>query len=341
MQIENVGELGSLYTWDTDTWMSELSFYPKDGYLGPHQIANIDITFHPSSVLYDIRLERIGCTTVGGQTLYLTVTGACMESELPESYTFECPVRGSVTKTIPLVNATTAPWCLYPKITHKYFTGSSVMAVPPGETVEYEVHYKPMKMTGPLNEPQHEGSILFALPDGNALFYGLRGTALDPLPDGTLSYEVESRKKMDFVLTVVNWTKLPQQMRLVVSTPMEPGYTPITTLEGPPIIDVPGLAPREVTLWFSAHKPGAYRCKTKFLNDETREFSWFDLTFNVRHADKCATIQFHTFTRELRIHTLSFTNPLDIMLNFAVKCADPEVSNHQTQKLSTLGNQSC
>jgi hypothetical protein len=325
LQVENIGELGSLFTWDADTWISELTFYPPDGFLGPHQVANIDVTFHPSSVLYDIRLERIGCTIVGGQTLYLTITGACIETDLPENYNFECPVRSSISKTILVVNTTNKPWYLYPKIIHKYFSGNGMILVPPGETYEYEVTYKPMMMTGPPNELQHEGSILFSLPDGNVLLYGLIGIALDPLPEGTFTYEVKSRHKIDIVLTILNWMKLAQQMRLIVSMPIEQGYAPPTTLEGPPIVDVPGLAPRDVTLWFMAHKHGVYPAKPKFLNNKTREFAWFDLTFIAKDADVCATIPFYTITRELRVHTLHFTNPMEIMLNFTVKCDDPEV----------------
>lgn len=200
-----------------------------------------------------------------------------------------------------------------------------MITVPPNETIEYEVTYKPMTMTGPPKEPQHEGSILFSLPDGSALFYGLVGLALDPLPEGVFTYEVKSRKKMNFVITILNWMKLAQEMRLIVSVPIEPGYAPANTLEGPPIVDVPGLAPRDVTLWFMAHKPGIYPSKVKFLNDKTREYTWFDLTFNVRNADICGTIPFRTITRELRVHTLHFTNPIEIMLNFTVKCNDPEV----------------
>lgn len=326
MQVENVGELGSLFTWDTETWVSELTFYPPDGFLAPHQVTNIDVTFHPSSVLYDIRLERIGCTVVGGETLYLIVTGGCIEKDLPENYNFEAPVRSSDTKSIPLVNTSTRSWCLYPKIMHKFFSGLGVVTVPAGDTAEYEVTYKPMTMTKPPNEAQHEGSILFGLPDGSALFYGLIGVANDPLPEGEFTYDVKARATTDIYLSLYNWTKVSQHLRLDVTVPPHPGYGIVSTLEGPPIVEVPGLSTRECQLYFMGHKTGVYPCVAKFIDDKTREFLFFNLTFNVRDADVVDRIPFNTITRELRVHTLHIRNPLDMMVSFNVKCDDPEVS---------------
>lgn len=324
-QVENVGELGSLFTWDTDTWISELTFYPPDGFLAPHQIANIDVTFHPSSVLYDIRLERVGCTVVGGETLYMTVTGGCVEKDIPENYNFSAPVRSTDKKSIPVVNTTNKPWYLYPKIIHKFFTGLGTFTVPPGETYEYEITYKPMTMTGPPNEAQHEGSVLFSIPDGSAQYYGLIGVALEPLPEGVLTFDVKARCKTDILLPITNWMKCSQFLRLIVSMPLQPGYDIVTTLEGPPVIDIPGLSARDAQLQFMAHKPGKYECVARFQNDKTREFVFFNLTFRVRDADIVTQIPFNTITRELRVHTLHFRNPLDVMISFNCKCADPEV----------------
>lgn len=84
--------------------------------------------------------------------LYFIVIGVCMESELLESYIFECLVCGLVIKIIFFVNVIMVLWCLYLKIMYKYFIGSSVMVVLLGEIVEYEVYYKFMKMIGLLNE---------------------------------------------------------------------------------------------------------------------------------------------------------------------------------------------
>jgi hypothetical protein len=182
-----------------------------------------------------------------------------------------------------------------------------------------------MTMTGSSNEAQHEGSILFGLPDGSALFYGLIGQAGEPLPEAELTFDVKARSKFEFSVTIRNWTKASQHLRLdaQVLEELEPGIP--TTLEGPPLTDIPGLVVRDIQLVFLAHKPGMYKCLARFINDHTKEFLFFKLAFTAHEADTVVQIPFTMVTRELRIHTLHFRNPLQTVVSFAAKCEDPEV----------------
>ena len=56
-----------------------------------------------------------------------------------------------------------------------------------------------------------QGSVFFALPDGNGLLYNVTGTAEGPKPVNNIQREVPCKTPYTEMLTVTNWLRRPQR----------------------------------------------------------------------------------------------------------------------------------
>ena len=56
-----------------------------------------------------------------------------------------------------------------------------------------------------------QGSVFFALPDGNGLLYNVTGTAEGPKPINNIQREVPCKTSYTEMLTVTNWLRRPQR----------------------------------------------------------------------------------------------------------------------------------
>lgn len=56
-----------------------------------------------------------------------------------------------------------------------------------------------------------QGSVFFALPDGNGLLYNVTGNAEGPKPINNLQREVPCKTPYTEMLTVTNWLRRPQR----------------------------------------------------------------------------------------------------------------------------------
>lgn len=56
-----------------------------------------------------------------------------------------------------------------------------------------------------------QGSVFFALPDGNGLLYNVTGTAEGPKPINNVQREVPCKTPYTELLTVTNWLRRPQR----------------------------------------------------------------------------------------------------------------------------------
>jgi hydrocephalus-inducing protein len=117
-----------------------------DGFLAPGQDVKLEVTFHPTAVNADIRVERIHCRLLnsagsgsstadaaGGAAassdLLLTLTGACVQSEAAGELTFKCNVRTSTSKSIALSNSSSTNWQLRPAIKNEFWSGPEFLQV--------------------------------------------------------------------------------------------------------------------------------------------------------------------------------------------------------------------
>lgn len=56
-----------------------------------------------------------------------------------------------------------------------------------------------------------QGSVFFALPDGNGLLYNVTGSAEGPKPINNIQREVPCKTPYTEMLTVTNWLRRPQR----------------------------------------------------------------------------------------------------------------------------------
>ena len=132
---------------------------------------------------------QVRCKVEGGQDSFLTLTGACSQSQAQATtLEFKAAVRGSASQSITLANPSVTPWQLKPVIQNDYWSGPEVLMVPAGAEASYSVTYRPLAMS--TQEKQHEGSVFFPLPDGTGLLYKLAGVAQSPMPAGTIQCQV-------------------------------------------------------------------------------------------------------------------------------------------------------
>lgn len=171
-----------------------------EGFLAPGQDVKLEVSFHPTAVSPDIRVEQLRCKLSGSAAaptaaadasavqaapalvslqklpdLPLTLTGACAASEpTGEPVVFKCMVRSSTSKSIKLDNPTSSNWQLRPVISNDFWSGPEFLQVPAGGSAEYDLCYKPLTMTPAEGQP-HQGTVFFPLPDGSGLQYVLHG----------------------------------------------------------------------------------------------------------------------------------------------------------------------
>lgn len=59
LQLVNTGDVGTKFVWDASALGPHFSVSPPDGFLAPGQDVKLDVTFAPTGVHADIRVERV------------------------------------------------------------------------------------------------------------------------------------------------------------------------------------------------------------------------------------------------------------------------------------------
>lgn len=119
VMLSNTGDIGARFEWDQAVLSPYFTINPAIGYLSPGTQQPLTVTFRPSRVERDVRLNRVKCKIEGmREPLHLTITGACSQP----NYTKESPVnfhtivRQSETKSISLKNTTNQRWVVRSRI---------------------------------------------------------------------------------------------------------------------------------------------------------------------------------------------------------------------------------
>eukprot|EP00798_Chlamydomonas_sp_ICE-L_P006741 gene6741-3411_t len=58
LALENTGDVGTKFVWNTAAMGPNFSVFPAEGFLAPRQDVKLDVAFHPTSVNQDIRVEK-------------------------------------------------------------------------------------------------------------------------------------------------------------------------------------------------------------------------------------------------------------------------------------------
>ncbi|KAG7229797.1 hypothetical protein INR49_012446 [Caranx melampygus] len=328
----NTGDIGARFHWKTENFPPELSIMPAKGYICPGAEVPFDVTFAPEELSNGTRYENLSCLVESSPSpVILTVTGSCIvPSTSKEVINFVCPVRGSHTHMLPVVNPTNQQCSIRPIIEGKQWSAAPYVNLEPLQNKTYEITYRPLTMT--TDEKKHEGSVFFSFPDGTGTLYSLQGTADPPKAEDTIVHELPAKTQHTQLLPVHNWLPKQQRFRVLIEI-LKPDKTDATvSLKGLEYVVVPALATREYKMSFFAYKEGHYNTKVTFHNDATNEYMFYLVTFVTTSPEALSTIELVTAARRTALATVQVENPLttSTCLTTVCKCTDISVPAQHT-----------
>lgn len=323
LQLQNIGDIGTKFSWDLSKFWPDFSITPSEGYVSPGMDLPLEITFHPVQLNQDIRYEKLQCIVEGSQNLSLTLTGTCIpQQNHSDIIKFTTPVRGSETKSISLANKTNTAWSIFPIIENSYWTGAESIDIESGQSRIYDLTFSPLEMTGLGEGGKHEGSVFFPLPDGSGILYKLVGVAEKPAPAASISREIPCKTNHIEVLNIQNWLKKPQRFRVLI----ELSKPDLVTLKGPEFVDVAPLMSKDYKLTFFSHKEGLTSAKVIFRNEQNQEYCYWNLSFKSTAPGIISTLEMSTTVRMPVIKDISIFNPLSNPVSFSGSCQHSDIN---------------
>jgi hydrocephalus-inducing protein len=144
--LANRGDIGAAFAWNL-AQLREVPFHvsPTNGYVAPGQETTVEFVFQPHAIRHDIRCDRLECRLEGTKSVYVTLSGSCIEvAPARETITITTAVRSKeLSKSIVLKNNTNTLWTLTPVISGEYFSGPETVIIEPNSTKNYELTYLP------------------------------------------------------------------------------------------------------------------------------------------------------------------------------------------------------
>ncbi|XP_061825847.2 hydrocephalus-inducing protein homolog [Nerophis lumbriciformis] len=322
----NTGELCARFHWKTADFPPELSITPTRGSIQPGMGVPVELTFAPKSLNNDSRYENLSCYIEGSSSpITLTVTGTCIATPYnKELVSFVCPVRGSQTQTLVVVNPTNQRCNIRPVIKGEYWRAAPSVALEPLQSSIYEITYTPLCMT--TDGKKHLGSVFFSFPNGTGMWYSLQGTAEAPKAENTIVHELPAKTQYTQILPVMNW--FSKQKRFLVTLEFLKPDNPDSTvsLKGREYIDVPALSKKDYKIHFYTYREGQFNAKVTFLNKASGEYLFYIINFKVTTPVDLYTIELVTNVREKTSATIEVQNPLNTSICLTVDCKCPDIS---------------
>lgn len=301
LMIGNHGDIGTRFSWDPEQFRphnvrgANFSIFPTEGFIPQNDEVKLEITFSPTDLNEDIRLEGLRCNVEGAEPLDLCLTGKSVpEPEAADLLEFACPVRSPTLKseTVSVENPTDVAWSLKPSISHDAWYGDELLNIPAKSKGTYTIWYKPLTMT---KDTPHKGYVFFPLPDGSAVTFGLVGNASEPAPlSDTIERSFAAKEPHTESLQVTNWLKTTQRFTVTVERPDEPS----TFISYNETFDVSGMQTKEYKMTFNAFKEGTTELKVTFTNPKTGEYVFYELQYTAESAKVLASIPMETRVRE-------------------------------------------
>ncbi|NXS60518.1 HYDIN protein, partial [Brachypteracias leptosomus] len=324
--MQNTGDIGVRFKWDVESFKPDFSISPTKGYISPGMDVPFVVTFRPSKLSHAIQYEGLQCSIQGSQPLRLTLTGCCMEPPgTKETLTFTCNVREKQSRTILLSNPSNEAWTLQPVIEGKHWKGPEFFHLEANQQKKpYKITYRPLTMSS--ENKKHQGSIFFPLPDGTGLYYLLQGTAEAPKCSGTIFRQVPCRTSYTELVPVSNWLNKPQRFLVVMDILKPENMESSSVLQGLEYIDVPGSAKKDYKLTFLSYKEGVFNAMVTFLNEVTKEYLFYMVTFKATASGPVSTVEMTTAVRQRVSSSVKVDNPLPVPVTFAVDCKLPDVN---------------
>jgi len=69
----------SSFKWDTAAYKKHFTIVPESGFINANSNLDLEVTFHPTAKDDDIRCNKIKCEIQGGEPLFLTLMGKCID----------------------------------------------------------------------------------------------------------------------------------------------------------------------------------------------------------------------------------------------------------------------
>ncbi|XP_030613884.1 hydrocephalus-inducing protein homolog isoform X2 [Archocentrus centrarchus] len=337
--MTNTGDSNARFNWKTEDFPAELSIVPAKGFINPGMEVPFQVTFAPVKLSNDTRYENLSCLVEGSSSpVTLTVTGSCIAVPTSkEVVNFVCPVRGSHTQTLSVLNPTNQCCSITPVIEGEQWTAALSVIFEPNQSTAFTITYRPITMTAPGKK--HQGSVFFAFPDGTAMLYALQGTADPPKAEDTIVHELPAKTHHTVLLPVHNWLSRQQRflVLLEILKPDKPDAT--VSLEGIKFIDVPAHAKRDYEMSFFTYTEGQRDTKVTFRNDETGEYLFYLVTFKATSPGVLSAIELVTPVRRVASASIQVENPLTtaVCLTTECKCRDIIVPPQHTVPRQSKG----
>jgi len=349
--LENIGEAGIRYSWQTGSIKPNFTIKPEDGFVPPKERVSIEVTFHPVALDNDIRVDKVPCL-IDKQihpNMNITLTGACVVAKSSsEKLLFSCPVRQPQKKTVSVQNTTPNDWDdLKVQINNPYWYGKKEIKVPAKSEVKYDIWYKPLSMTaaegGGGNAPpadvkdggaassssefkrpdKHRGKLFFALPNGKAILYELEGTASEASPEKKIEVKCKCKRTEMQGLLVNNWLNTHQGFDVKIDVGGDDKSVQVT---GPKSLDVPEMSSREYKLKFFAYRAGTTNVSVTFTNPKTKENVRYELEFVAGDVQEKVLPLLETCVRRRKVIGEEIYNPLDEQVTVSsFSCEDPGI----------------
>ncbi|XP_039456431.1 hydrocephalus-inducing protein homolog [Oreochromis aureus] len=323
--MTNTGDSSARFNWKTEDFPAELSIVPLKGFINPGMEVPFQVMFAPVELRNDTRYENLSCFVEGSSSpLTVTVTGSCIATSTSrEVVNFVCPVRGSHTQTLSVLNPTNQCCSIAPVIEGEHWSAALSVNFEPHQNTAFTITYRPMTMTA--SGKKHQGSVFFAFPDGTGILYSLQGTADPPKAEDTIVHELPAKTSHAVLLPVHNWLSRQQRflVQLEIVKPDKPDAT--VSLRGIKFIDVPAHANRDYEMSFFTYTEGQFNTKVTFRNHETSEYLFYLVTFKATSSGVLSTIELVTPVRRAASATVQVENPLTTASCLTTDCKSRDI----------------
>jgi len=322
LKLGNIGDIGAKFVWDTKRLQPHFTITPTSGFIEAHESTTLNVTFAPTKLDHNIKVERVPCKIEGSpDPQYLTLTGACVAQPTDDAQelSYESKVRQRVTQNITLENSSSDDWVLTPVIQHAFWSGNPTIRVPKNSKAEYALTYCPLVMTASDSDAsrkdkpkKHIGSVFFPLPNGSAIIYNLSGTADAPEAEQVVEESSPCKVNKAVVLRVKNWLNDTQRFRVEIKKDEEDDTI---FIRGAEWVDVPGRNERKYIIRVTALKEGESGATIKFVSQTDGEYSgeyqFFKLKFTATEPQVIQTLALNSNARARLAYQIPVNNPLD------------------------------
>ena len=319
LQLNNMGDMGAKFEWDTTYCKPFFTMTPKKSYIPPNDSVIFMIDFHPK--VSEEHNFTLSCEIEGGAPLKLTLMGkgSSQSSESTDLAPFQTTVRTRTSAKVTIKNPVNEKLTIKANITStsdkfsNYFQGPESIQLNPNDKADYEVTYFPLTMTvnpkaPKIKEEKHEGKLFFPLPDGSALMYNLVGKSLPPTATETSTLAMKAKTEIVHTINLKNWLKETQRFNVICDLDTKDDSI---IINGANTIDVPAEGTKLYKLTLNALKQSLNKLTVTFRNPHTDEFIFYVISLNVGAPDPIETFEMNAMVRDTFKRAIQIPNLLD------------------------------